>query len=135
GLEAPQPQAPRRTFRAVLQIRLVDGALAVLQPGRAGRIGPQPELLVALVGVQPRGHPAAGVPAAAQLAAHAQPRAGAEAVGVRGGAAAGPGLGGDVAGAHVAAHLPGLLGLGAGGHESKSRPEQSASNGLEGYWG
>src|SRR5690606_15521586 len=102
GLEAAHAQAPGRFRRAVFEVGLVDGGLAVLEPRWSGGVGPHPELLVVLFAVQARGHAAAGVPAAAEFAAHAEARARADAVGVGGGAAAGAGFGADVAEADVA---------------------------------
>ena len=119
SLEATDPQAPRRLGRAVLQVRLVDRALAVLQAGRPRCVGTHPELLVVLVGVQPCGHPAAEVPAAAQVAAQPQARAGAQAVGIGLGAAAGAGFGGDIAEADIAAGLPVVVGVDAARHQCK----------------
>src|SRR5690606_32141105 len=108
---------PGRLRRAVFEVGLVDRGLAVLEAGRAGRVGAHPELLVVLVAVEPGRDAAADVPAAAEVAAQAQAQAGAQAVGVGLGAAAGTGFRSDVTEAHVAAGLPGLLGVDAAGRQ------------------
>src|SRR5690606_10663321 len=111
GLEAAQAQAPRGFAGAVLEVGLVDGGLAVLQARGTWRVVAQPESGVGLVGIQPRGHAATGMPAAAQLPACPQSRAGTEAVRVRHCAAAGPCFGADIAKADVAAGLPAIAGV------------------------
>src|SRR5690606_38584109 len=126
GLEAAQAQAPGRFIRTVLQVGLVDGGLAVLEPPGSGRVGPHPEFVVALFRVQTRGHAAAGVPTTAEVAAHAEARAGAEAVGIGRGAAAGAGFGADVAETDVAAGQPGIVGLRAGGGEDQRAGQRDA---------
>src|SRR5690606_28715348 len=57
----------------------------------------------------------------------AEPGAGAEAVGISGGAAASAGFGGDVAGADVAAGLPPVGGLGAGRRHREAYGQNGAS--------
>src|SRR5690606_16686320 len=126
GLEAAQAQAPGRFRRTVLKVGLVDGGLAVLKARGPRGIGPHPEFRVILFAVQARGHAAAGVPAVAEITAYAEARAGADAVGIAGGAAAGAGFGADVAEADVAAGLPGVAGLCAGGGECQGACKRDA---------
>src|SRR5690606_35161915 len=127
GLEAAHAQAPGRLRRAVFEVGLVNGGLAVLQARPPGRVGPQPELVVALLRVQARSHAAAGMPAAAQVPAQAEAGTGADAVGVAGGATAGPGFGADVAEAEIAAGLPGVLRLGAAGGQCKREHDRDGT--------
>src|SRR5690606_5541424 len=105
GLEAAQAQAPGRLCRPVFEVGLVDGRLAVLEARGPRGVGAHPELFVVLFAVQAGGHAAAGVPAVAEFATHAEARPGTHAVGVGGAAAAGAGFGADIAEAHVAAGL------------------------------
>ncbi|WP_255492292.1 hypothetical protein [Luteimonas sp. MC1825] len=127
GLEAAQAQAPGRFRRTVFEVGLVDGRLAILEPLWARRVAPQPEFRVVLFAVQACGHATAGVPAAAELAAHAKAHPGADAVGVGGGAAAGARFGADVAEADVAAGLPRVAGLRAARGECQGERQGSAS--------
>src|SRR5690606_40947720 len=105
-LEASQAQAPGRLRGPVFEPGLVQRGLAVGEAAGTRRIEAEPEFLVVLAGVQPRGHAPAGVPAAAQLAPYPEARAGTPAVGVGGRTAAGTGFGGEIAEADVAAGLP-----------------------------
>src|SRR5690606_31995714 len=61
-LEAADAEAPGRLRRAVFQVGLVDRGLAILETGRAGRVGAHPELFVVLVAVEPGRDAAADVP-------------------------------------------------------------------------
>src|SRR5690606_423517 len=132
GLEAAHAQTPRRVGRAVFEVGLVDRGLAVAEAGRPGRPGPQPGPGVVLLGVQPGGGARAGVPAATQRAGDPEARAHAEAVGVGGGPAAGAAFGGDVAETGVAAGLPGIVGLDAGGGGYQDRGKGGAAADVHG---